>query len=1169
MRLKHIKLVGFKSFVDPTTATFPSNLCAVVGPNGCGKSNVIDAVRWVMGESSAKNLRGEAMTDVIFNGSGGRKPLAQCSVELVFDNSDHTITGEYAGYNEIAIKRLVTRDAISTYFLNGTKCRRRDITDIFLGTGLGPRSYSIIEQGMVSRLIEAKPDDLRVFIEEAAGISKYKERRRDTENRIKRTRENLERLTDIREELERQIQHLKRQAAAAEKYAEYKKEERKLKAQLHALRWQKLNVEASGKEQSIRDLEVKLEACVADQVALATRIEKLRNAYTDATDAFNQVQGRYYSAGADVSRIEQSIQLTQERLRQLEEDLAQTDQSLQESEQHLKEDQHKIQGWENEVAEVVPAQEQIREQEQGSSAALQSAEEMMTCWQQEWDEFNHAASGPRQQAEVQQSRLQHVERALTRLEERIQRLEQESKTLSDGSEEAGVSALRQKATEEANSVESSQADMTALATRIEFLREQNHHRADQLDNLKSELQSMLGRRASLEALQQAALGSAAGTRRWLESQSLQGKPRLVDGLQVKAGWEKAVEMVLGNYLQAVCVDELEQWTAQLTDFKQGELLLLDGHQVRPLEMSSELARYSLAQYLEKGDISTFASGVYAVETLVEALALRHKLAAHESVVTQDGLWLGLNWLRIVRDAHQESGVLERKRELEALVEKTGAHHQQIDQQTEVLRQAREELKALEVERETLRRTVEQHSRTHSETRSRLSGLEGRIEQITKRRESLLRELNEARDQQTHENAVQTEARTLLESAIEAMERDNAMRANLLQRRDTVRVTLDQARQRSRHDRDRSHELAMRHQSVQAQLGSIRESVERLKVQTERLSERREVLKTTLAETGHPLAGLKQELEQKLQQRLSVEHNLTEARKQLETIEHDLRAVEQQRHSVEQELQALRQRLENERLGVQESQVRRKTISEQLQEMKQDLDDVIATMPEGASEEAWTEELERMANRIHRLGPINLAAIDEHQTQSDRKIYLDAQNADLTEALETLENAIRKIDRETRTRFKETFDAINNGFQELFPKVFGGGHAYLEMTGNDLLETGVAIMARPPGKRNSTIHLLSGGEKAMTAIALVFSIFRLNPAPFCMLDEVDAPLDDANVGRYARLVQEMSDKVQFICITHNKITMEAANQLMGVTMHEPGVSRLVTVDINEAAELAAV
>lgn len=1166
MRLKHIKLAGFKSFVDPTTATFPSNLCAVVGPNGCGKSNVIDAVRWVMGESSARNLRGEAMTDVIFNGSGGRKPLGQASVELVFDNSDHTITGEYAGYNEISIKRLVTRDAISTYYLNGTKCRRRDITDIFLGTGLGPRSYSIIEQGMVSRLIDAKPEDLRVFVEEAAGISKYKERRRDTESRIKRTRENLERLTDIREELERNIQHLKRQAAAAEKYGEFKKDERRVKAQLHALRWQQLNAEASGKEQGIRALEVKVEACVADQVSLDTGIEKSRNCYTDATDHFNQVQGRYYSAGSEVTRVEQTLQMTTERVRQLEDDLQETEVNLTESSQHLLSDQQKMENWQEEITGIDPELEKSKALEAASAHALQEAEQAMNRWQLQWDEFNQQSLGPRQQAEVQQSRLQHLERVLTRLEERISRLDAESKTLGNGPEDADITGLRQQSEEQAKILGTQQQKITDLVNNLNQSREKNQQVADQLDKDKSALQTLLGRRASLDALQQAAMGGAAGVKQWLETQQLNHHPRLADQLRVRNGWEKAVEMVLGNYLQAVCVDSLDAVVKQLDAFQQGDLLFLDKHAASAVSATKATA---LASYIEQGDVSAFIQGIYAVEHLNDALQLRSQLSANESVVTRDGLWLGANWLRVSKDSNKESGFLARKQELEQLIQKIDVLQQQVTEKNGILVAGRESLKAMEVERENLRRQVDQENRHLGEIRSRLSGLEGRVEQIQKRRESLTLELKEAREQQVNENQHQSEARALLEQAIEAMEKDNLARETLLQQRDRFRETLDLARQQARHDRDQSQELAMRNQSVRAQLDSMRESIERLKVQTQRLTERRESLKTTLQETGSPVEGLKKELEEKLQQRLSVERDLTEARKQLESIEHDLRALEQKRHVVEQEVQAVRQRLENERLSVQESQVRRKTIREQLQEMKQDLDEVIASMPEEATEAAWAEELEKIGNRIHRLGPINLAAIDEHQTQSERKIYLDAQNADLTEALETLENAIRKIDRETRTRFKETFDAINSGFQELFPKVFGGGHAYLELTGNDLLETGIAIMARPPGKRNSTIHLLSGGEKAMTAIALVFSIFRLNPAPFCMLDEVDAPLDDANVGRYARLVQEMSEKVQFVCITHNKITMEAANQLMGVTMHEPGVSRLVTVDINEAAELAAV
>lgn len=1171
MRLKSIKIVGFKSFVDPTVAVFPSNLCAVVGPNGCGKSNIIDAVRWVMGESSAKNLRGENMTDVIFNGSANRKPLGQCSIELLFDNSDHTITGEYAGYNEISIKRVVTREAISSYYLNGTKCRRRDITDVFLGTGLGPRSYSIIEQGMISQLIESKPEELRVVIEEAAGISKYKERRRDTENRIKRTRENLERLTDIREELERQLDRLKRQAAAAEKYGEFKKEERSTRAQLYALRWQTLNEEASTKEQTIRDLEVKVEACVTDQVAMDAEIEKLRNEFTDSTDSFNEVQARFYGAGAEVARVEQSIQHVQERTRQLQEDLSQTEKSVQESQYHLQEDEQKINSWETEIVEIDPELEKYTALEVESAEALQVAEEAMALWQQEWDEFNQRAADPRQQAEVQQSRLQHLERVLTRLEERIQRLESEKSELglADGDEpkDVEIMTLRESVAEQEALAEQQQNDMEQLADSIDNQRETNQQLSENLDSEKSELQTMMGRHASLEALQQAALGDEAGVNDWLQRQDLSQKPRLADTLKVSPGWEAAVEMVLGNYLQAVCVDNLDGVTSVLSQLEQGEVLLLDNND--NTVDASRNAGTPLSSYIQQGAVSSIIDGVYAVDELSQAMAMRQQLQAGESVVTKAGLWLGRNWLRVIKDQDKEAGVLARKQELTQLGEKIEQVGGSVESKGLALQEGRQLLNDNEQSRETLRREINEKNKVHSETRSQLSALEAKVEQILKRRESIEQEVAEAYEQQANENEGQAEARALLEQAIESMEVDNQSRELLLQRRDSVRQTLDESRQRARHDRDHAQELQMRHQSVRTQLDSMKESIERLRVQTERLTERRETLKASLEENTDPVGDMQQELEEKLKARLTVEEELSEARKGLETIEHSLRAVEQRRHTVGQETQAVRQRLENERLSVQESQVRRKTIYEQLEEMGRELDDVIATLPEEANESEWAETLEKIGRRIQSLGAINLAAIDEFQSQSERKSYLDAQNEDLEGALTMLEDAIHKIDKETRTRFKETFETINKGFQELFPKVFGGGHAYLEMTGNDLLDTGVTIMARPPGKRNSTIHLLSGGEKAMTAISLVFSIFRLNPAPFCMLDEVDAPLDDANTGRYANMVKEMSEHVQFIFITHNKITMEMAEQLMGVTMHEPGVSRLVTVDVNEAAELAAV
>lgn len=1169
MRLKCIKLAGFKSFVDPTTVNFPSNLCAVVGPNGCGKSNIIDAVRWVMGESSAKNLRGENMTDVIFNGSSGRKPVGQASIELVFDNSDGTLLGEYAAFTEISIKRKVTRDAQNHYYLNGTKCRRRDITDIFLGTGLGPRSYAIIEQGMISRLIEAKPEDLRVYIEEAAGISKYKERRRDTESRMRRTLENLERLTDIREELERQLQRLQRQAQAAEKYTEYKKEERLLKAQLQALKYRQLDIQAKAKREVIRDLELRMESFITDQVNKDTQIEKYRSQYTELGDKFNEVQGRYYAIGSEIARLEQSIQHAQERARQLQSDLDQTLRDSREAEENLLSDTQKVETWEAELLELTPELELIKSAEENSSEALIESEEAMQRWQQEWDSFNQRAAEPRQKAEVQQSRIQHLEQVQQRLLQRVEKLKEEKLTLHDDSADEEIAQFNEQLAELDLTLEEKRQQLDSSVEKLDHQRNENHRLNNELDALRSQLQTMRGRHASLEALQQAALGEKSkAVSQWLERQSLHQKPRAAESIRVQDGWDKALETVLGNQLQAVCVDGFEGLTSLLGDLTQGELILLDTR-ARASGSSANKAPTLASKVSADWDIAGLLSGIYLAEDLSSALALRGNLQSGESVITRDGIWLSAHWLRVARDNDASSGVIARRQELEELTAAITSREQEIETLMARLDEGREAIKQLEQARELLRRELEELNRRHSEIRSQLSARQVKVEQLLMRRERTDNEIREAREQMEQEAEHLSEARMILSEAIAMMEQDTDERERLLERRDAIRVALDQARQRARHDKDKAHELAMRAQSVKTQLDAMRQGISRLREQSSRLQERREQLQLALSDNRDPVEEYKLELEAALSKRLAVESNLTEARRALETVEQELRNAEQSRNRAEQEVQAVRSHLEQERLAAQTFDVQRDSIAQQLNEDELDLETLLAELPEEAQIKPIEEELEAIAQRISRLGPINLAAIDEYKTESERKNYLDAQDNDLREALETLENAIKRIDRETRTRFKETFDQVNKSLQELFPKVFGGGHAYLELTGEDLLDTGIAIMARPPGKRNSTIHLLSGGEKALTAIALVFSIFRLNPAPFCMLDEVDAPLDDANVGRYARMVEEMSEHVQFIYITHNKIAMEMAHQLMGVTMHEPGVSRLVTVDVDEAAELAAV
>ncbi len=1164
MRLKSIKLSGFKSFVDPTTVNFPSNMCAVVGPNGCGKSNVIDAVRWVMGESSAKNLRGESMADVIFNGSVNRQPVNQASIELVFDNADGRAGGEYASYAEISTKRQVTREGQSEYFLNGTKCRRRDITDIFLGTGLGPRSYAVIEQGMISRLIESKPEELRVFIEEAAGISKYKERRKETESRMRRTLENLERLTDLREELERQLQHLQRQAQAAEKYSEYKAEERQLKAQLQALQWRDLDGRIAEENHAVGELEVKLESVHSEHQQVDTAIEQHRVEHADRTDAFNRVQGTYYSLGSEVARLEQTIKHQEERARQLQDDLEQTAVSLQESEAHLGDDRHKLESWQEEMVTLTPELERLQALEAESGAALEQAEEAMHDWQHQWDEFNHHAAEPRQQAEVQQSRIQHLEQVLQRLQERTRKLDEERQGLDAGPADQEIQAHAEELAVVEETMATHERRGDELVQSLAASRDQRTRLADELSTVRSQLQQKRGRVASLEALQQAAMEDGQeGAGQWLAARQVGDRSRLLEEMDVEDGWQQAVETVLGDYLQAVCVDDIGPLGAYLGELESGTLMLVESIPEQPLSPG-----YLASKVRSGGRAASLLAGVRVAGSLEEALAQRGGLAAHESIITRDGIWMGANWLRVARLADKEGGVIRRREELAQLERDIEAAHAREEHLAAELSACEAGLKELEAERQQSQHELQAATRRHAEISSDLSAHQAKVEQINMRRERLDREMQDARNQFTQEQEAIGVARQVLAEAIENMESDSRRREELLSSRDQIRGTLDGARQKARQDKDAAHQAAMRHQSLDTQVRSMRESIERTDRQVLQLQERRDTLTQSVTENAAPMAGLQEELERQLGLRLEAEGELSAARQQVAEVEHLLRESEQQRAAIEQRIETARSALEQKRISSQTLQVQREAIHKQLTEDGHDVQEVLSSLPEEANDAEWQVSLERVANRIARLGPINLAAIDEYEQQSERKNYLDTQHEDLSTALETLESAIRKIDRETRNRFRDTFEQVNSGLQELFPRVFGGGSAYLEMTGDDLLDTGIAIMARPPGKKNSTIHLLSGGEKALTAIALVFSIFQLNPAPFCILDEVDAPLDDANTGRYARLVKEMSEKVQFIYITHNKISMEAADQLMGVTMHEPGVSRLVSVDVEEAAELAA-
>ncbi|AOY87875.1 chromosome segregation protein SMC [Marinobacter salinus] len=1162
MRLKSIKLSGFKSFVDPTTVPFPSNLTAVIGPNGCGKSNIIDAVRWVMGESSAKYLRGESMTDVIFNGSSARKPVGQASIELVFDNSDGSAPGEFVRFNEISVRRRVSREGQSEYFLNGSKCRRRDITDLFLGTGLGPRSYAIIEQGMISRLIEAKPEELRVYIEEAAGISKYKERRRETENRIRRTQENLERLTDLREELGRQLQHLERQAAAAEKYKTYKQEERQKKAELTVLRWQSLDNDLQTWRGRIRDTELELEKNLTERVSLETAMESLRDSHQDRTEHFNRAQARYYEAGADIARIEQSLEHQRERSRQTATELDQAIGNQRELARELEQDEEKLAGIQEELDMLEPEQEALAARSEDSGEKLQMAEEAMSDWQQKWEDFSSRSSDARRQAELAQSRIRSLEDAIEQLRNRHRKLEEEQNLLEGQMDRAELEELlEQQETLELQREEA--AERIAAVQDEQYEARQNLREAEQI--VGEERQKVQNLRAALES-QQALLDEQMGgqddaLQNWLAEHGLTDSPRIASQLRIESGWEFAVEQVIGRFTHGLALPGIDSIRDAMNGAPKGLAV------VNSFANTTTSAGGLEAKVSGVPAVASLLTGIMTADTLTEALALRDGLKAGETAITPGGVWVSRDWVLMPDSDAGQVGVIERQKKVTELAEQLGQAEDALEIANERLELLQERSERVESARDEAQGTLSEVERNLAQLSSRVSGLRARAEQIDARLQRISDDLSDVslnlEDQQESLLAVREE----WQQALASTEDSDEEKERLLEQRDSLRENLDRLRQDARHDRDHAHQLQLQLQSLNSQREGLKQTIGRMQLQKERLEERLEILRESRESAEEPIEDLQMQLEGLLERRLAEEEKLGSARDALEEIDREVREKEQGRSRIDHQIQDVRSKLEKLKMESQALEIRSGNHVEQLKELDVKLQEVLEQLPEDANEEGWADELEKIGNRIQRLGAINLAAIEEYQVQSERKTYLDTQHEDLMEALETLDNAIRKIDRETRQRFKETFDKVNGGLQALFPKVFGGGNAYLELTSEDLLETGVAIMARPPGKKNSTIHLLSGGEKALTAIALVFSIFQLNPAPFCMLDEVDAPLDDANVSRYANMVKEMSKQVQFIYITHNKIAMEMADQLMGVTMHEPGCSRLVSVDVEEAAALA--
>ncbi|MDG4598182.1 MAG: chromosome segregation protein SMC [Candidatus Contendobacter sp.] len=1165
MRLSTIKLAGFKSFVDPTVLHLPSELVGIVGPNGCGKSNIIDAVRWVMGESSARSLRGETMSDVIFNGSASRKPVGQASIELVFDNRLGRLGGPWANYGEIAIRRVVSRDGQSSYFLNGARCRRRDIADIFLGTGLGPRSYAIIEQGTISRVVEARPEELRVFLEEAAGISKYKERRRETETRIQHARDNLGRLDDMREELERQLRHLQRQARAAEQYRELRAAERRLRAELLTLRWRSLGVEIQARDAELREREVALEAVVAEQRRLEAGLETARARRLESSDRLNEIQGRYYQTGADISRLEQFLRHQRDLRRRREDDERQMETALAQVEAQWDADRRQRDELTAVLAAAEPEQARALANEADASAALIAAEIALREGQVAWEEFSRRQAEAQRQAEVERTWIEQGERQWLQGERRLERLRFDLVQLAEIEFEGEILDLRaaeQGVAEALCMAQERLADVETAVAATEDARRQTSQRAREA---RDRLQIGRGRLAALRALQEAALGRHdGGLEQWLRGQGLTEAPRLAERLEVEPGWEKAVETALAGWLDAVCVPELGEPAVAVADLSLGCLTLLE-----PLSDSSSTRADTTAlasRVRTSWPIAGLLDGVRVAASLAEALANRAELRAGETWVTSDGVLCGRHWLRLARGG--DDGVLAREREIRCLEAALAEDVAALEQWEEELERLRERQRNLEQQRRETQRAVNQGHRDHATAQGRLNAGLAQAEQACARRAALAGEITELEEQGEQERERIELARARLEAAASILESLGAEQEELDARRERLRVELHDRRDRAEVARQDVSRWTVTLATARARLVAAEQALARLATQRGQLLTRREELATErAAATDAGLAAAEAELAAGLERRVALEAELGDARQRLEAQDAELQADEQARGRCERQAETLRRALEERRLAASEMRIRQQTLLDQVRELASEPEAILSTLPAAVAESDWLARLEQVERRIERLGAVNLAAIEEFAQVSERKRYLDAQNADLLEALATLENAMRKMDRETRARFRETFERVNVGLGELFPRLFGGGQAYLDLTGEDALDTGVTIMAKPPGKRIGSISLLSGGEKALTAIALVFAIFQLNPAPFCLLDEVDAPLDEANVDRFGALVREMAERVQFIFVTHNKATMEIARHLAGVTMQEPGVSRLVAVDVEEAARWA--
>jgi chromosome segregation protein len=1161
MRLTKLKLAGFKSFVDPTSVALPGQLVGVVGPNGCGKSNIMDAVRWVLGESKASELRGESMMDVIFNGSTNRKPVSRASVELIFDNSLGRAAGQWSQYAELAVKRVLTRSGDSEYYLNNLRVRRKDITDVFLGTGLGPRAYAIIGQGMISRIIEARPEELRVFLEEAAGVTRYKERRKETQGRIEDTRENLTRVDDIRQELAGQMERLEGQAVVARQYHDLNGSLTRKQQLLWLL---KRNEAEAERQRVMRDIEQatnNLEEQMAALRETEARLEEAREAHFASSDGVHQAQGGFYNASAEVTRLETEIRLHREQQRQLESRLIQ----LEGEETHWREQAEQGEEEANRWQELaLLAEERVEQGEmklEGRRERMPLAEEANAGALEEVTAQRGRIAQAEQQFQVEQTHRAHAERSLQSITQRRERLEGEKKSLHQP---------------DTGELDMQQEELAMLREELALKQEELasiQQELPQLENVRREAQQALqaaskeraeaqARRGALEQLQQRVQsGNKLGE--WLKRHGLDAATPLWKQIHVASGWEEAVEAVLRERLNAIAAGDTA--LAGLAEDKPGaKLTLLIGGEPAASTLADGLAAQIRCEDASlQAVIAGWLVGVRACDSLEQALARRSELQGGEVWACRAGHLVDRASVTLFAPDTAEHGLLERQREIEQLAETLESQQGAVDAAQEQLAEIETRLSDAQAKVQVGRaQTQEMQNRVHAMQMDTLK-LSQAVERFRERHSQIETQLADLIAEEEVERERAAQAEETIAEVRESMDHLHTLLATARGRQEQTERAL----------RDEREALAAAEREVQEANFSQRECTAKL----QEIAANRELAARQLARVieerrqgreasaGSQVDALEPLLQEALELRVEREQALAASRDALEMATATLRTLEEQRMKIEQALDPLRQRINELRLKEQAAALNVEQMAAQLVEAKAD-EAALAEELAGAKVSSLQGSINALQKALTELGAVNLAALDELDAARQRKEFLDAQADDLTQAMDTLENAIRRIDRETRELLQSTYDTVNGHFGTLFPTLFGGGRAELVMTGDEILDAGIQVVAQPPGKKNSTIHLLSGGEKALTAIALVFSLFSLNPAPFCLLDEVDAPLDDSNTERFCDMVKRMSGQTQFLFISHNKIAMEMAEQLVGVTMQESGVSRVVEVDIQEALRM---